>query len=176
MHFVPGWTLMHVSLSHSACPCRLNRGKMVCAVVRLLSCVRFFMPRELQHARLPCLSLPTWVCSNSHPLSQCCHPTISSSITPFSSCPQSFPASRSFPVNQFFTSGGQSIRGSASASVLPMNIQYWFPLGLTDWISLQSKRLSRVFSNTAIQKHQFFSAQPCLCSNTCIHTWLLEKP
>ena len=96
----------------------------------------------------------------SRPLSRWCHPTISSSVVPFSSCPQSFPASGSFPMSQFFTSGGQSIGVSASASILPMNIQDWFPLGWTGWISLQSKRLSRAFSNTTVQKHQFFSAEP----------------
>ena len=119
-------------------------------------------PHELQHARLLCLSLSPWVCANSHPLSQWCHPTISSSVVPFSSSPQSFPASGSFPVSQFFSSGGQSIGASASALVLPMNIQDWFPLGLTSLISLQSKGYSRVFSNTTVQKHQFFGAQLCM--------------
>ena len=98
------------------------------------------------------------LCSNSCPLSWWCHPTILSSVIPFSSCLQSFPASGSFPMSQFFTSGGQSIGVSASASVLPMNIQDWFPLGLTGLVSLQSKGLSRVFSNTTVQKHQFFGA------------------
>ena len=143
----------------------------------------------MQHARLPCPSLSPRVCSNSCPLGRWCHPTISSSVIPFSSCPQSFPSSGSFPVSQFFTSGGQSIGASASASVfpmniqgefpldwlvlspcsprdfqqsssapvLPMNIQDWFPLGWTGWISLQSEGISRVFSNTTVQKHQFFS-------------------
>ena len=101
---------------------------------------------------------------------------ISSSVLPFSSCPQSFPASGSFPRSQLFTSGDESIGASASASVLPMNTQDWFPLGWTGWISLQSKGLSRVFSNTTVQKHQFFSAQPLLWSNSHICTWLLEKP
>ena len=109
------------------------------------------------------------------PLSQWCHPTISSSLVPFSSCPQSFPASGSFQMSQLFESGGQSIGVSASASVLPMNIQDWFPLGWTGWI-LQSKGLSRVFSNTTVQKHQFFGAQLSSQSNSHIHTWLLEKP
>ena len=116
------------------------------------------------------------VYSNSCPLSCWCHPTISSSIVPFSSCLQSFPASGCFPMSWLFTTGGQSIGASASASVLPMNIQDWFPLGLTGWISLQSKGLSRVFSNTTAQKHQFFGAQLSLWSNSHIHTWLLEKP
>ena len=113
----------------------------------------------LQHARLPCPSPTPGVCSNSCPLSQWCHPTISSSIVPFSSCLQSFPESGSFPTSQLFTSSGQSIRASASASVLLMNIQDWSPLGWTGWISLQSKGLSRLFSNTTVQKHQFFGAQ-----------------
>ena len=116
-------------------------------------------PHGLQHTRPPCPSPSPRVYSNSYPLSQWCHPTISSSVVPFSSCLQSFPASGSFPMSQFFTSGGQSIGISASASVLPMNIQNWFPLGWTGWISLQSKGLSRVFSNTTVQNHQFFGAQ-----------------
>ena len=108
-------------------------------------------PHGLQHARLPCPSLSPGVCSNSCPLSQCYHPTISFSVTPFSSHPQSFPASGSFPMSWLFTSGGQSVEASASASVLPMNIQGWFPLGLTDLISLQSKGLFRVFLSTTVQ-------------------------
>ena len=114
--------------------------------------------------------------TNSCPLSWWCHPTISSSIIPFSSCHQSFPASGSIPMSQFFTSDGQSIGVSGSTSVLSMNIQDWFPLGYTTWISLQSKGLLGVFSNTTIQKHQFFGAQLSLWSNSHIHTWLLEKP
>ena len=132
-------------------------------------------PHELQHARPPCPSPTPRVYPNSCPLRWWCHPPISSSVIPFSSCPQSFPASGSFPMSQFFASGGQSIGVSASASVLPMNIQGWFPLGWTGLI-LQSKGLSRVFSNTTIQKHQFFSAQPSLWSNSHTHMWLLEKP
>ena len=116
-------------------------------------------PHGLQHARPPCPSPTPRVYSNSCPLSQWCHPTISSSVIPFSSHLQSCPASGSFPMSQFFASGGQSIGVSASTSVLPMNIQDWCPLGWTGWISLQSKGLSRVFSNTTFQKHQFFSAQ-----------------
>ena len=112
--------------------------------------------RGLQHTWLPCPSSSPRACSNSCPSSQWCHPTISSSVVPFSSCLQSFPASGSFPMSQFFASGGQSIEVSASASVLPMNIYDWFPLGWTGWISLLSKGLSRVFSNTTVQKHQFF--------------------
>ena len=113
-------------------------------------------PHGLQHARLPCPSLSPRICSNSCPLSQRCHPIISSSVALFSSCLQSFPASGSFPVSRLFTSSGQSIGASASASVLPMNIQSRFPLGLTGLISLLSKGLSRVFSSTTVQKHQFF--------------------
>ena len=131
----------------------------------------------LQHTRPPCPSPTLGIYSNSCPLSQWCHPTISSSFIPFSSHLQSFPASGSFPMSQFFTLGGQSIGVSALSSVLPVNIQDWFPLGWTGWISLQSKGLSRVFSNTTVQKHQFFSgAQLSLWSNSHIHTWLLEKP
>ena len=116
-------------------------------------------PHELQHARPPCPSPTPGVRPNPCPSSQWCHPIISSSVVPFSSCPQSFPASRSFQMSQLFTSGGQSIGVSASASVLPMNTQDWSPLGWTGWISLQSKGLWRVFSNTTVQKHQFFGAQ-----------------
>ena len=113
----------------------------------------------LQHATPPCPSPTPGVHPNSCPLSWWCHPTISSSVIPFSSCSQSFPASGSFQMSHFFASGAQSIRVSASASVLPMNTQDWSPLGWTGWISLQSKRLSRVFSNTTVQKHQFFTTQ-----------------
>ena len=116
-------------------------------------------PQGLQHARLPCLSPTPRACSNSCPLNEWCQPTISSSVIAFSSCLQSFPASGSFPMSQFFASGGQSIGVSTSASVLPVNIQDWSPLGWTGWISLQSKGLSRVFSNTTVQKHQFFTVQ-----------------
>ena len=136
----------------------------------------FLWPHRLQHASLPCPSPSPGAYWNSCPLSRWCHPTILSSIVPFSFCLQSFPASGSFLISCFFTSNGQSIRASASASVLPMNIQYWFSLGLTGLISLQSKELSRVFSNTTVQKHQFFDTQPSLWSNSHIHTWLLEKP
>ena len=123
----------------------------------------------LQHIRPPCLSPTPRAYSNSCPLSWWCHPTISSSVVPFSSCLQSFPASGSFLMSQLFASGGQSIRASASASVVSMNIQDWFSLGLTGSISLQPKRLSRVFSNSTVQKHQFFGAQPSLWSNSHIH-------
>ena len=132
-------------------------------------------PHRLKQARLPCPSPTPEACSNSYPSSWWCHPTISSSVVPFSSCLQSFPASGYFQMSQFFTSGGQSIGVSASASVLPMNTQAWSPLGWTGWISLQSKGLSRVFSNTTVQKHKFFGVQLSLWSNSHIHRWLLEK-
>ena len=132
-------------------------------MIMLISSVQFsysvvsdsLWPHELQHTRPPCPSPTPRVHPNPCPLSRWCHPAISSSVIHFSSCPQSVPASGSFPRSQFFASGGQGIGVSASASVLPMNIQDWFPLGLTGWISLQSKRLSRVFSNNTVQKHQF---------------------
>ena len=122
-------------------------------VIQLLNHLSSLWSCELQHARLPYPSLSPGVCSHSCPLSQWCCLTISSSVIPFSSCLQSFPALESFPVSQPFTSGGQSIGASASALVLPMNMQGWFPLGWTGWISLQSKGLSRVFSSTTVQKH-----------------------
>ena len=131
-------------------------------------------PHGLPNTRLSCPSPSPGVCSNSCPSSQWCHPTISSSVFPFSSCLQSFLASGAFLMSQLFTSGGKSIR--ASASVLPVNFQDWFPLGLTGWISLKSKGLSRVFSNTTVQKHQFFGTQSSLWSNCHIHTWPQEKP
>ena len=129
----------------------------------------------MHHTSLPCPSVPPRVCSNSCPLSQWCLPTISSSVTPFPSCPQSFPASGCFLMSQLFASVGQSIGASASVSVLPMNIQDWFPLGSTGLMSLQSKGLSRVFSNTTVWKHQFFGTQPFLWSSSHIHTWL-DRP
>ena len=127
-------------------------------------------PHESQHARPPCPSPNPGVHWDSPPLSQWCHPAISSSVVPFSSCPQSLPASASFPMSQLFTSGGQSTGVSALASVLPKNTQGWSPSEWTVWISLQSKGLSRVFSNTTVQKHQFFGAQPSSQSNSHIHT------
>ena len=133
-------------------------------------------PHESQHTRPPCPSPTPRVYSNSYPSSQWCHPAISSSVVPFSSCPESLPASGSFPMSQRFARGGQSTGVSASASVLPMNTQDWSPLGYTGWISLQSKGLSRVFSNTTVQKHQFFGAQLSSPSNSHIHMWPLEKP
>ena len=124
-------------------------------------------PPGLQHTKIPC---PSGVCSNLCPLSKWCYLTISSSVTPFSSCLQSFPASGSFPVSQLFASGGQNIGASVSTSVLPMNNQGWFPLGLTSLISSLSKGLSRVFSSTTVRRHQFFGSQPFLLSAfTSVH-------
>ena len=153
-----------------------GRVKAACSFSTISSSTLLFLTRAQQ---LTCTtntpSSPTpRACSNSCPSSWWCYPTISSSVIPFSSCLQSFPASGSFLMSQFFTSGGQSIGVSASASVLPMNSQDYFPLGWTDLISMQSKRLSRVFSNTTVQKHQFFDAQLSFWSNSHIHTWLLE--
>ena len=130
----------------------------------------------LQHARPPCPSPTPGVYSNSCPLTQWCHPTISPSVIPFSSCPQSFPASGSFQMSQLSASQGQIFGVSASTSVPPMNTQDWSPVGWTGWISLQSKGLSRILSNTTVQKHQFFGVQLSLQPNFHIHTWLLEKP
>ena len=130
-----------------------RKFKIFVVVVQLFICIQLFVTPELQHTRLPCPSLSHRVCSNSCPLSQWCHPTISSSVTLFSSCLQSFPGSGSFPVSWHLASGGQSIGASASTSVLLMNIQGLFPLGVTGWITLQSKGLSRVFSNITIWKH-----------------------
>ena len=129
----------------------------------------------LQHARLPCPSSTPRACSNSCPPSQWCHPTISSS-RPLLLWPSVLPSIKMFAMHEFFASDGQNIGASASASVLPMNIQDWFPLGWSGVISLQSKRLSRVFSSITVQKHQFFDIQPSLWFNSHIHTWLLEKP
>ena len=147
--------------------CVIQRSTVYVNVCMLVCSVQFsrsvvfgsLWPHGLQHTRPPCPSPAPGVYSDSCPLSRWSHPAISSSVIPFSSRLQSFPASRSFQMSQFFTLGGQSIRVSASTSVLPMNIQDWFPLGWTGWISLQFKGLSRVFSNTTVQKHQFFSAQ-----------------
>ena len=132
-------------------------------------------PHELQHARPPCPSPTPRVHSNSRPSSWWCHPAISSSVVPFSSCPQSFPASESFPMSQLFDEVVKVLGVSALASFLPKNTQDWSPSERTGWISLQSKGLSRVFSNTTVQKHQFFGAQPSSQSNSHIHTWPLEK-
>ena len=131
-------------------------------------------PHESQHARPPCPSPAPGVPSDSHPSNWWCHPAISSSVVPFSSWPQSLPASESFPMSQLFTWGGQST--GALASFLPKKSQGWSSSEWTGWISLQSKGLSRVFSNTTVQQHQFFGTQPCSRSNSHIHTWPLEKP
>ena len=133
-------------------------------------------PHESQHTRPPCPSPTPGVYPNPCPLSRWCHSAISSSVILFASCPQSLPASGSFPMSQLFAWGGQSIGVSASASVLPMNTQDWFPLGWTAWIFLQSKGLSRIFSNTTIQKHEFIGAHLSSPPNSHIHTWPLEKP
>ena len=133
-------------------------------------------PHESQYTRSPCPSPTYGVCLDSCPSSQWCHPAISSSVVPFSSCPQSLPASESFPMSQHFTWGGQSTGVSALASFFPKKSQGWSSSEWTSWISLQSKGLSRVFSNTTVQKHQFFSAQLSSQSNSHIHTWPLEKP
>ena len=146
---------------------------LLCCLVAQF-CIDSSRTHGLQHLRLPCPSLFPGVCSNSCPLSQWCHPTISLSAS-FFSCLQSLPASGYFPVSWLFASQGQSIGASASASVLPMNIQDWFPLGLTGLISLLSRGLVRVFSSITVRKHQFFGAQPSLWSNSHIHTWLLAK-
>ena len=152
-----------------------NKGDYYLQVSRLVVSDSL-KPHELQHARPPCPSPTPGVYPNSYASSRWCHPAISSSVVPFSSCSQPLPASESFPMSQLFPWGGQSTRVSASASVLPMNTQDWSPLGWTGWISLEAKGLSRVFSNTTVQKHQFFGAQLSSQSNSHIHTWLLEKP
>ena len=133
-------------------------------------------PYESQHTRPPCPSPTPGVHSNSCPPNRWCHPAISSSVIPFSSCPQSLPASGSFPMSQLFAWGGQRTGVSALASFLPKNTQGWSPSEWTGWISLQFKGLSRVFSSTTVQKHQFFGAQPSSQLNSHIHTWPLEKP
>ena len=153
-------------------------GVVICVSVQVSPSVvsNSFRPHGLQHTRPPCPSPTPGVYSNSCPMSQWCRSTISSSVVPFSSCLQSFLSSGAFQMSQLFTSGGQSIGVSASTSGLLMNIQDWSPLGLTDLISLHSKRLSWVFSNITIQKHQFFSSPLSLWSNSHIHIRLLEKP
>ena len=165
--------LVHAPLIHS---CDLRQLGTYSVQFSCLVMSDSLWPHELQHARPPCPSSTPGVYSNSCPLSQWCHPAISSSVVPFSSCPQSLPASGLFPMGQLFAWGGQSIGVSASASLLPMNTQDWFHLGWTGWIPLQSKGLSRVFSNTTVQKHQFFSTKLSSQSNSHIHTWPLEKP
>ena len=156
------WATKHTHTHTHTCACSVMSNSL--------------WPPEPQHASPPGPSPAPGVYSNSCPLSQWCHPSISSSAVLFSSCLQSFPASGSFPMSQLFTSGGQTIGVSASRTVLPMNIQDWFPLGWTGWISLQSTGLSRALSSMTVQKHQFFGTQLSLWSSSYIHTWLVEKP
>ena len=159
-------------------------GCLNCRCSQAFSSVQFsqsvvsdsLQPHESQHARPPCPSPTSGVHSYSCPLSRWCHPAISSSVVPFSYCPQSLPASQSFPMSQLFAWGGQSTGVSALASFLPRKSQGWSPSEWTGWLSLQSKGLSGVFSNTTVQKHQFFGTQPSSQSNSHIHTWPLEKP
>ena len=159
--------------SRMHCDFGMSHIPICCCCSVAQSCRLFATPST---ARLPCPSPSPGVCSNSCSLSQWFYPIISSSAAHFSSCPQCFPESGSFPMSWLFASGGQRIGGSGSASVLPMNIQGWFPLGLTGLISLLSRGLSSVFSSTTVIKHQFFSTQSSLWSNSHISTWLLEKP
>ena len=171
-HFKKYWLCLHRSRSRTRV-CRLH----ICAFSQFSRSVMSdpLRPHGPQHTRPPCPSPTPRVHPNPWPSSQWCHRTISSSVIPFSSWPQSFPASGSFPMSQLFASSGQSTGVSASASVLPMNTQDWSPLGLTGLISLQSEELSRVFSNTTVQKHQFCGAQLSAQCNSHIHTWQLEK-
>ena len=162
---------VHCSMNAKSCLTQFSSVQFSCSVVS-----DSLRPHESQHARPPCPSPTARVYSNSCPSSRWCHPAITSSVIPSSSCPQSLPESGSFPMSQLFAWGGQSIGVSATASVLPMNTQDLSPSGWTGWISLQSKGLSRVFSNTTVQKHQFFGAQLSSQSNSHIHTWPLEKP
>ena len=166
-HIVGPWQrLLPLAVSCSHVSVQFSSVAQSCLTMR---------PHGLQHARLPCPSPAPGTCSNSCPLSWWYPPTISSSVIPFSSRLQSFSAAGSFQMSQFFASGGKSSRASASASVLPKNIQDWFPSEWTGWISLQPKGLSGVFSNTTVQKHQFFGTQLSLWSNSHIRTWLLGK-
>ena len=173
---VQGWEDRRMWRASSLCPAKANfihfsSVHFSCSVMS-----DSWRPHELQHTRPPCPSPTPGVYPNSCPSSRWCHLAISSSVIPFSFCPQFLPASGSFPMSQLFAWGGQSTGVSASVSVLPMNTQDWSPLGWTGWISLQSKGLSRVFSNTTVQKHQFFGAKLSSQSNSHIHTWPLEKP
>ena len=173
-HFYLGW---NSGLSHSRWILYLLSHQRSPSVQFSSSVVSdSLQPHESQHARPPSPSPTPGVHSDSCPSSQWCHPAISSSVIPFSFCPQSLPASQSFPMSQLFTWGGQRTGVSASASFLPKNTQGWSPSEWTGWISMQSKGLLRVFSNTTVQKHQFFSAQPSSQSNSHIHTWPQEKP
>ena len=182
----PVFSLHKSSKTLAEMPCLHRHGRLpsCCSSTLSVQSVQFscsvvsdsLRPHEFQHARPPCPSPTPTVYSNSCPSSRWCHSAISSSVVPFSSCPQSLPASGSFPMSQLFPRGGQSTGVSASASVLPTNTQDWSPLGWTGFISLQSKGLSRVLSNTTGEKHQFFSPQLSSQSNSHIHTWPLEKP
>ena len=187
---MPGFLVLHYLLEFAQISCSLSwwcyltisSSVALCFFCSFSSvaqlCLKTLWPHGLQHARLPCSSPTPGACSHSCPWSWWCHPTISSSVIPFSSCLQSFPAWGCFPMTQLFASDGQNTGALASASVLPKNIQDWFPLGWTGWMSFQSKGLSKVFSDTTVQKHQFFCAQLSLQSNIHIHIhiWLLEKP
>ena len=158
--FLQSFIWQHIFIKHLVCSIWVSKLPQFSSVQFSCSVVSDSLrPHESQHARPPCPSPTPRVHPDPCPLSQWCHPAISSSVVPFSSCPQSLPASESFPISQLFAWGGQSIGVSALASVLPINTQDWSPLGWTGWISLQSKGLSRVFSNTSVQKHQFFGAQ-----------------
>ena len=171
IEYVIKWNIVHRPKKANGINTEMATVQFSCSVVS-----NSLQPQGLQHTKLP-WPLPTpSAYSNSHLLSRWCHPTISSSVVPFSSCRQSFPASESFPVSQLFTWCGQSTGVSASASDLSVNIQDWSPSEWTGWISLQFRGLSRVFSNTTVQKHKFFGTQLSLQSNSHIHTWLLEKP
>ena len=170
-HYTPGFTFS--SILKTICMQSVQFSHSV--ISNWVIAIWLVWSHGLQHSRPPGPSPTPGVYSNSCPSCWWCHPIISSSVTPFPSHPQSFTASGSFPMSQFFASGGQSTGVSVSTSVLPMNIQDWFPLGWTGWISLQSKGLARVFSNTTVQKHQFFSTQLALWSNSHICIWLLES-
>ena len=167
------WTVTTAMKLKTLAPWNKSYDKLLFSLV-VQSCLTLWGPMDCSTPGLPVHhQFPELVQAHVHWVGDDIQP--SHPVIPFSSCLQSSPASQSFPMSQFFTSGGQSIRVSASASVLPMNIQDWFPLGLTGWISLQSKGLSRVFSSTTVQKHQFFSVQLSLWSNSHIHTWLLKN-
>ena len=169
--------LYHTTTTHIPNSAELSSPRLTSSVQFSRSVVSDSLrPHESQHTRPPCPSPTPRVHSDSRPLSRWCHPAISSSVVLLSSCPQSLPASESFPMSQLFAWGGQSTGVSALASVLPKKSQGWSPSEWTGWISLQSKGLSKVFSNTTVQKHQFFSTQLSSQSNSHIHTWPLEKP
>ena len=168
--------MLMLCMLHNVCNSRANAPKHNSVQFSHSVVSDSLPPHESQHARPPCPSPTPGVHTNSCASSRWCHPAISSSVIPFSSCPQSLPASESFPMSQLFTWGGQSTGVSALASVLPKKSQGWSPSEWTGWISLQSKGLSGVFSNTTVQKHQFFSTQLSSQSNSHIHTWPLEKP